>query len=66
MQHIITSDDILDGLEAHTEETMAVVRSWYYFVRRKDKEIERELGLELRAAIGTVTGLQPNEIIIDF
>lgn len=65
MQVTITSDDIFDGIEAHTEETMAVVRSWHYFVRNEEKEIRRELILELRAAIGSVTGLPPDEIIID-
>jgi flagellar biosynthesis regulator FlaF len=65
MQITITPDDICDGIEAHTEETMAVVRSWYYFVRDQEKETKRELRQELRAAIRSVTGLRPDEIIID-
>ena len=66
MQIIITSDDVFDAIDAHTEETMAAVRSWYYFVRNEEKEIRRELRQELRAAIENVTNIPPERIHFKF
>ena len=67
MQHRIISDDFFDGIEFDPL-LIAQLRRWYGTAETAgnvERETKRELRKEIRAAIETVTGLQPDGIIID-